>query len=202
MGVGEVEPVEAAVDVDPVRRVRTVALDGHRLEPGRILGRLGVRLELEEGDRAGEVHHRIGVDGVRAEVADAGDHRSARAHAEVGVGRADVAVHQRGHDLTLGKVGVQPFPDLRHRRAGRVRAAARLAWVGPASMLCSSSPSEPNCCGAPAPTSRAKPGTGLGSRRSRSVASRKLIKAWRRSASVGAAAASRRSCGPTAGGRW
>ena len=49
-------------------------------------------------------------------------------------------------------------------------------------MPCSSAPSEPNCCGAAGPTSRAKPGTGLGSRRSRSVASRKLIKAWRRSA--------------------
>ena len=67
--------------------------------------------------------------------------------------------------------------------------------AGPASA------SEPNCGGASGPTSRAKPGTGLGSCGSRSVASRKLIKA-RAARSARPGQPCRRRCGRRTAGRW
>ena len=48
--------------------------------------------------------------------ADAGDNRPLRTLAEVRVGRADIAVHNRGHDGSLCKLAMQPVPNLGHVR--------------------------------------------------------------------------------------
>ena len=76
--VGEVEAVETSVYIDPADDLAPVPFHGDRLQPGRICGRVGVRLELEEDQRAGDVHQRVGVHRVRAEVRDSGDNRSLR----------------------------------------------------------------------------------------------------------------------------
>ena len=91
-----------------------------------------------------------------------------------------------GSTVALGKVALcsrsQTARDVRRSRV-RLRpaglASAGRACSGPARS------GEPNCAGASAPTSRAKPGTGLGSCHSRLTASRNVPSASRRSVRLG-----------------
>ena len=102
-----------------------VALEGDVAQPARVVGGLRVALQLEERDRADQVGQRVGVQRVRAEVAHAGDHRARRAAADERVGRAEVAVHQRGRHTPGGQVGLQPVPDVGD--VGQVRLQLRPA---------------------------------------------------------------------------
>src|SRR5688500_3578857 len=110
--VGEVEAVEAAIHIYPADNVTPVSFHGDRLQPGRICGRVSIRLELEEDQRPSDIHQGVSVHGVRAEVRDSGDNRPLRALAEVRVGRTDVTVNQRWCDGPLREVTVQLVPNL------------------------------------------------------------------------------------------
>ena len=98
---------------------------------------LRVRLQFEEDHGARDVHRRIAVDRVRAEVTDAGDHPPVGAAVDVGVGWTYVAVNQRWSHHGVGQPGrhagsvVQP-PHLAHW-AGRAGPWARLTRRGSSS---------------------------------------------------------------------
>src|SRR5215203_5188457 len=111
-GVGEVEPVEPAVHLNPVANVVAALLRGQRLQPHRIRSRVRVRLQFEEHHSAGDVHGRITVDRVRAEVSDARDDPPVRAGVDVGVRWTHIAVNQRRAHHSVGQVGMQATPSL------------------------------------------------------------------------------------------
>src|SRR4029450_9810373 len=57
--VGEIEAVVAAVNVDPPHDVAAVPLHSGCLQPGGVRRCVGVRLELEEDQRACDIHKRV-----------------------------------------------------------------------------------------------------------------------------------------------
>src|SRR4029453_9313909 len=104
--VGEVEAVVAAVNINQTDDVASVPLHCDSLQPGSIRRCVGVRLKLQEDHRAGKIHERVSVQGVRTEITNSGDDGTLWTLAEVRVRRAYVAVYQRRRDRALSEVGV------------------------------------------------------------------------------------------------
>src|SRR4051794_35931901 len=109
----EVEPVEPAVDRDPVAHLAAPALDRLILQPSRILDGTVVALELQEHHPAGEIHQWVRHQRVRTEVADTGDRGlPVEVHTDIRVRRAEVAVNDGGPAVPLGKGSEKLSPDL------------------------------------------------------------------------------------------
>src|SRR5215207_5822232 len=111
-GVGEVEPVEPAVHLNPVANVAAALLHCQRLQPRRIDSRVRVRLQFEKDHRASDIHHRVAVDRMRAEVPNSGDHPPVGTAIDIGVGWTYVAVNQRWSHHALSQVDMQAVPYL------------------------------------------------------------------------------------------
>ena len=75
------------------------------LHPDCVGRGVGIWLELKEDHRAGYVEQRICVHGVGTEIADSRNHRANGTLAEIGVGRADITMHEGRADRALGGRG-------------------------------------------------------------------------------------------------